>query len=205
MAQLKSGLALNEGENLVMELEAEFFAGSSNPIAQFIGNVQKFILKILGTRLKGHLVITDQRVVEVYSYVRCYIFNVSKTVKCLLPSSIKEAVIRNRPPAVFSVRLTICITMLIRSIPKFSCRHLMKRKLRKWSMPSSKPLPKPRNNECGVPFSVFEFLCGAVAPCGSGSRCSAVVPYNGTVSFYSDSGGFFLSLSVGTDFLRMAG
>ena len=90
MAQLKSGLALNEGENLVMELEAEFFAGSSNPIAQFIGNVQKFILKILGTKLKGYLVITDQRVVEVYSYVRCYIFNVSKTVKCLLPSSIKE-------------------------------------------------------------------------------------------------------------------
>ena len=64
MAQLKSGLTLNEGENLVMELEAEFFAGSSNPIAQFIGNVQKLILKILGTRLK--------------------------TVKCLLPSSIKE-------------------------------------------------------------------------------------------------------------------
>ena len=90
MAQLKSGLALNEGENLVMELEAEFFAGSSNPIAQFIGNVQKLILKILGTKLKGYLVITDQRVVEVYSYVRCYIFNVSKTVKCLLPSSIKE-------------------------------------------------------------------------------------------------------------------
>ena len=90
MAQLKSGLTLNEGENLVMELEAEFFAGSSNPIAQFIGNVQKFILKILGTKLKGYLVITDQRVVEVYSYVRCYIFNVSKTVKCLLPSSIKE-------------------------------------------------------------------------------------------------------------------
>ena len=99
MAQLKSGLTLNEGENLVMELEAEFFAGSSNPIAQFIGNVQKLILKILGTRLKGYLVITDQRVVEVYSYVRCYIFNVSnrcyifnvsKTVKCLLPSSIKE-------------------------------------------------------------------------------------------------------------------
>ena len=83
MAQLKSGLTLNEGENLVMELEAEFFAGSSNPIAQFIGNVQKLILKILGTRLKGYLVITDQRVVEVYSYVRCYIFNVSKTVKCL--------------------------------------------------------------------------------------------------------------------------
>lgn len=35
MAYLKSGLNLEEGENLVMEIEAELWATSSNPIAIF--------------------------------------------------------------------------------------------------------------------------------------------------------------------------
>ena len=65
MANLKSGLILGEGENLVMELEAELWASSSNPIAKMIGSVTKFLNFLLGNRRKGFVVITDKRVVEI--------------------------------------------------------------------------------------------------------------------------------------------
>ena len=42
MAYLKSGLNLEEGENLVMEIEAELWATRSNPIAIFFGKASKF-------------------------------------------------------------------------------------------------------------------------------------------------------------------
>ena len=43
MANLKSGLILGEDEKLVVELEAELWATSSNPIALLIGKIIKFI------------------------------------------------------------------------------------------------------------------------------------------------------------------
>ncbi len=90
MADLKSGIVLDEGEKLIMEIEAELWATSSNPIAKVVGKVQKFIAKILGTRIKGFLIITDKRVIEVTDTVKCYCFNVGRQVKYLLPSSVKE-------------------------------------------------------------------------------------------------------------------
>ncbi|MBQ2559482.1 MAG: hypothetical protein II565_02660 [Fibrobacter sp.] len=90
MAELKSGVVLNEDETLVMELEAELWATSSNPMARMVGNVQKFIAKIFGTRIKGYLVVTDKRVIEVTDTVNCYCFNVGRHVKYVLPGSIKE-------------------------------------------------------------------------------------------------------------------
>ena len=48
MANLKSGLILGEDEHLVVELEAELWAASSNPIAQLIGAVVKFLNLLLG-------------------------------------------------------------------------------------------------------------------------------------------------------------
>jgi hypothetical protein len=90
MAHLKSGLNLEEGENLVMEIEAELWATSSNPIAIFFGKASKFLAKLLGFRKNGFVVITDRRVIEVANTFTCYCFNVGKTIKYLLPSSIKE-------------------------------------------------------------------------------------------------------------------
>lgn len=90
MADLKSGLILGEGESLVMEIEAELWATSSNPIAVALGNIQKFINKILGYRKQGFLVITNKRVVEVNSTISCYVFKTGQEVKYLLPSSVKE-------------------------------------------------------------------------------------------------------------------
>lgn len=90
MGNLKSGIVLAEGENVVIELEAELWAESSNPISKLIGKVTRFIAWLCGHRRKGFLVITDRRVVEVVSITNCYIFNTDKMVKYVLPSSVKE-------------------------------------------------------------------------------------------------------------------
>jgi hypothetical protein len=96
MAQLASGIILNDGEQLIAEIEAELWATSSNPLAQLIGSIQKFISKILGFKKKGFIVITDKRVVEATSITQCYVFNTAKEVKYLLPSSIKEVGYKKR-------------------------------------------------------------------------------------------------------------
>ncbi len=90
MANLRSGLVLNEDENLVMELEAELWASSSNFIAKIIGSVIKLINLILGNKRKGFVVITDKRVVEIVQFKALWVFNVGRNVKFLLPSSVKE-------------------------------------------------------------------------------------------------------------------
>lgn len=90
MERLKSGLVLGEGEKLVVELEAELWSTSANPIARFFGQIRKTIGKILGFSVSGFVVITDRRVVEVRSTKHCYVFNTGKEIKYLLPSSVKE-------------------------------------------------------------------------------------------------------------------
>lgn len=90
MANLKSGLVLGEGENLVIELEAEMWAESANLIAQLLGFIKKFFSFILGFKRKGFIVITDRRVVEVVIYKGLWVLNVGQNTRYLLPSSIKE-------------------------------------------------------------------------------------------------------------------
>jgi hypothetical protein len=90
MAQLKSGIMLAEGETLVMELEAELWATSSNPIARIFGGITKFLFMIIGIKAKGFLVITDKRVVEVNTRIACWCITVGRHVKYVLPSSVKE-------------------------------------------------------------------------------------------------------------------
>ena len=90
MADLKSGIILSEGESLVMEIEAELWATSSNPLDILLGNIKKLIYMILGFRKSGFLVITNKRVVEVGTIIRCYCFKTGREVKYLLPSSVKE-------------------------------------------------------------------------------------------------------------------
>jgi hypothetical protein len=90
MATLASGLILAEDENLVVEIEAELWATSSNPIARFFGAVSKVISMIFGFRKKGFLVITDKRVVEVSTQICCWCITTGRQVKYVLPSSVKE-------------------------------------------------------------------------------------------------------------------
>jgi len=90
MAELKSGLVLAAGENLVMELEAEMWASSQNPIAKLLGSIMKFLNLLIGNKRKGYIVITDKRVVEIVEFKACWVLTLGKTVKYLLPSSVKE-------------------------------------------------------------------------------------------------------------------
>lgn len=90
MANLKSGVVLAEGEELVVELEAELWASSSNVIARFFGEIWRVIALILGIKKKGYVVITTKRVIEVRQDIACWVFNVGKSVKYVLPASVKE-------------------------------------------------------------------------------------------------------------------
>lgn len=87
---IKSGVTLTPGETVIVELEAELWASSPNPIAKFFGGITRVIARIFGHRKKGFLVITNKRVLEVTSIINCYVFNTDKEVKYVLPSSIKE-------------------------------------------------------------------------------------------------------------------
>ena len=90
MANLKSGLILGEDEKLVVELEAELWATSSNPIALLIGKIIKFINLLFGNKRQGYVVITDKRVVEIIQFKSLWVLNSGKNVKYVLPSSVKE-------------------------------------------------------------------------------------------------------------------
>jgi hypothetical protein len=87
---LKSGVILQPGENLVMEIEAEMWAGNANPIAQAYAKLAKTIAKIFGYSQKGFLIITDQRVITAVTVVQCYCFTTDRLVKYVMPRSIKE-------------------------------------------------------------------------------------------------------------------
>jgi hypothetical protein len=90
MAALASGLMLAEDEKLVMEIEAELWAVSSNPLARFLGSFYKIIAMILGFRQKGFWVITDKRVVEIATQINCWCITTGRQIKYVLPSSVKE-------------------------------------------------------------------------------------------------------------------
>jgi hypothetical protein len=90
MATLASGVVLAENEKLVMEIEQELWATSSNPIAQSLGEISRIIASIFGFKQKGFLVITDKRVVEVRTIICCWCIPVERVVKYVLPSSVKE-------------------------------------------------------------------------------------------------------------------
>lgn len=90
MATLKSGLLLGENEHLVVELEAELWATSSNPISLLIGKIVKFLNLLIGFKRKGYVVITDLRVVEITQFKALWVLNTGKSVKYVLPSSVKE-------------------------------------------------------------------------------------------------------------------
>ncbi|MBR4115249.1 MAG: hypothetical protein IKK40_04490 [Bacteroidales bacterium] len=90
MEKLKSGFVLEEGEQLVMELEAELWATSQNPIAKLLGKIAKFCALLIGNKRLGFIVITNKRVVEINQMKVCWVLNVGKEVKYVLPSSVKE-------------------------------------------------------------------------------------------------------------------
>ncbi len=92
--ELKSGVILNEGEELVMEIEAEMWADDSNKI---VGKINKFISALLGTHIKGFVVITNQRIIEVEDQISWYVFHTARRIRYVIPSSIMSVTYSKEP------------------------------------------------------------------------------------------------------------
>lgn len=90
MTELKSGILLTEGENLVVELEAEMWVTGLNAIDKMFGYIYKFFAMLLGVRKEGYIVITNKRVVEVRKDKIFFVMDNGKTITYLMPNSIKE-------------------------------------------------------------------------------------------------------------------
>ena len=65
MSKLKSGIVLSEGEELILEMEAELWASSSNIIARVIGAIARIFALLFGIKKKGYVILTNKRVIEV--------------------------------------------------------------------------------------------------------------------------------------------
>ena len=90
MSDLKSGIALSQGEELILEMEAELWASSSNVIARFFGAISRIFAFLFGFKKNGYVVLTNKRVIEVRQNIACWCFNTGKEVKYVLPNSVKE-------------------------------------------------------------------------------------------------------------------
>lgn len=55
MEKTKSGIILEDGEKLVVELEAELWATSSNPIARFFGSIRRIFALCCGYKECGYV------------------------------------------------------------------------------------------------------------------------------------------------------
>ena len=85
MAATKSGVVLQDGEQLIVELEAELWATTSNFFLNMGLTIMKVIMKILGTSMKGFVVVTNKRIIEVNTKKVCFVFTMSREIKCIMP------------------------------------------------------------------------------------------------------------------------
>ncbi len=86
----KSGIILAKDESLEIGIEAELWASSSNIISRILGGIARFLAFLTGVRRNGFLLLTNKRLIEVSQLKLCWVFNASKNVKTIMPSSIKE-------------------------------------------------------------------------------------------------------------------
>lgn len=83
-------LKLNSDEELVFKLEGDVYGGGSNPLRQTIAKAYSIILKILGTKMKSTLIVTNQRVLTYTELITCYCIPTSRNMKVIMPSSVME-------------------------------------------------------------------------------------------------------------------
>jgi len=86
----KPDIKLIEGEQIVVQIEAELWAGSSNPIVRFISGISRILAMIGGYRKHGFLTITNKRVIETTEEIQCYCYPSNKETKIVVPHSVKE-------------------------------------------------------------------------------------------------------------------
>lgn len=87
---MAGNVTLIPGEQIVFELEADFWNLGNNPIQKAIGKFMRLVAKILGHRIHGYLTVTNMRVIETKEEIQCYCIPTSKSSKVILPHSVKE-------------------------------------------------------------------------------------------------------------------
>jgi hypothetical protein len=83
-------ISLLPDEQLVFQIEADFWNVGNNPLQKALGKFVKTINKILGTSIRGQLIVTNKRVIEVREDISCYCISAGKSMKVVMPHSIKE-------------------------------------------------------------------------------------------------------------------
>lgn len=83
-------LPLLEGEELIFQLEGDVFDAGANPMLQALAKLKAFIMKLLGTKIKATLVVTNQRVIEYREVIQCWCIPAAVDLKVVLPQSVKE-------------------------------------------------------------------------------------------------------------------
>jgi len=86
----KSGVKLDDGEQIVVELEADLYARSANPFAQAAGSLLRLIDKIFGNKNAVFVVVTNKRVIEVREHKVCYVFVTQRVTLNVLPQNVLE-------------------------------------------------------------------------------------------------------------------
>jgi hypothetical protein len=90
MASLQSGLVLQDGESLRLEIKANLVVTSPFLPLRFVLEVIRHATLILGFRKEGYLVITNKRVSEIYRQRFLWFFYARKTVNNIRLYNIKE-------------------------------------------------------------------------------------------------------------------
>jgi len=86
----ENSLALLPGEEVVFQLEGDVYGGGANPITQAVARLTAAIQKILGTKRKATLVVTNQRVLEYQELIVCWCIPSATNLKVVLPHSVQE-------------------------------------------------------------------------------------------------------------------
>lgn len=84
----ESELMLMEGEQIVVALQTEMYAQSTNLIANFIAKIIAFLAKIFGCKVWGQLTITDRRIVMETHKKIFWCFDQGATFSTMMPGSV---------------------------------------------------------------------------------------------------------------------
>ena len=87
---MKTDIKLLPDERIVFEVEADFWGRGNNPLMKLIGNIQRVFAKILGYKVRGKLVVTNQRAFEFREEIACWCIPTNRGVKVLTKRGIQE-------------------------------------------------------------------------------------------------------------------
>lgn len=87
---MAKNLFLLPGEEVAFQLEGDVYGGGANPVSQAIARFIGFFQRLLGTKLKATLVVTNKRVIQYRERITCWCIPTATDFKVILPQSIQE-------------------------------------------------------------------------------------------------------------------